>query len=74
MMIILFRWKKIDTLPIETKLYYFILSRKELFQKIDQIYLYVSLNETKSQCLIYNKNSYINIKNNYIKNNLIDEN
>lgn len=73
MMIILFWWKKIDTLPIETKLYYFILSRKELFQKIDQIYLYVSLNETKSQCLIYNKNFYIN--NNYIKNNiLIDEN
>lgn len=73
MMIILFRWKKIDTLPIETKLCYFILSRKELFQKIDQIYLYVSLNETKSQCLIYNKNFYIN--NNYIKNNiLIDEN
>lgn len=72
-MIILFRWKKIDTLPIETKLCYFILSRKELFQKIDQIYLYVSLNETKSQCLIYNKNFYIN--NNYIKNNiLIDEN
>lgn len=72
-MIILFRWKKIDTLPIETKLCYFILTRKELFQKIDQIYLYVSLNETKSQCLIYNKNFYIN--NNYIKNNiLIDEN
>lgn len=72
-MIILFWWKKIDTLPIETKLCYFILSRKELFQKIDQIYLYVSLNETKSQCLIYNKNFYIN--NNYIKNNiLIDEN